>query len=55
MEENLKNQRRNDFLASINNAEPVNKRSKLVLSEPQISDAQLQQVVKFGKESQSNS
>lgn len=55
MEENLKNQRRNDFSASINNVEPVKKRLKLVLAEPQISDSELEQVVKSGKENQSNS
>lgn len=55
MEENLKNQHRNDFSASINNVEPVKKRLKLVLAEPQISDSELEQVVKSGKENQSNS
>lgn len=49
----LKQRKENDFPASINNAEPVKKRSKLVLPEPQISDAELEQVVKIGKASES--
>lgn len=36
----------------LNNQEPARKRSKLVLPEPQISDQELQQVVKLGRASE---
>ena len=36
----------------LNNQEPAKKRSKLILPEPQISDQELQQVVKLGKASE---
>ncbi|XP_022909189.2 cell division cycle 5-like protein [Onthophagus taurus] len=49
----LKQMKENDIpLAMLNNQEPAKKRSKLVLPEPQISDQELQQVVKLGKASE---
>lgn len=49
----LKNKKENDIpTGMLNNDEPVRKRSKLVVPEPQISDAELQQVVKFGRASE---
>lgn len=49
----LKQRKENDMSAGmLNNQEPVKKRSKLVLPEPQISDKELQQVVKLGKASE---
>ncbi|RWS30218.1 Myb transforming protein-like protein [Leptotrombidium deliense] len=50
----LKQKKENDLpsaMVSGNNLEPLRKRSKLVLPEPQISDAELEQVVKLGKAS----
>lgn len=38
--------------AMLHGQDPVKKRSKLVLPEPQISDQELQQVVKLGKTSE---
>ncbi|XP_054163592.1 cell division cycle 5-like protein [Oppia nitens] len=50
----LKQRKENDLPTSLLNAEePSKKRSKLVLPEPQISDAELEQVVKLGKASES--
>lgn len=47
------NKRENDVpMAMLQNAEPERKRSKLVLPEPQISDVELQQVVKLGRASE---
>ena len=49
----LKQRKENDLPAQINTAEePAKKRSKLVLPEPQISDTELEQVVKLGKASE---
>ncbi|XP_044726602.1 cell division cycle 5-like protein [Chrysoperla carnea] len=49
----LKQRKENDIpLAMLQNQEPVKKRSKLVLPEPQISDKELQQVVKLGRASE---
>lgn len=49
----LKQRKENDIpLAMLQNQEPAKKRSKLVLPEPQISDQELQQVVKLGKASE---
>lgn len=49
----LKNKKENDIpMGMLNNDEPVKKRSKLVLPQPQISDAELNQVVKFGRASE---
>ncbi|GJQ84593.1 hypothetical protein Trydic_g10205 [Trypoxylus dichotomus] len=49
----LKQRKENDIpLAMLNNQEPAKKRSKLVLPEPQISDQELQQVVKLGRASE---
>lgn len=39
-------------LAMLQNQEPARKRSKLVLPEPQISDMEMQQVVKLGRASE---
>lgn len=39
-------------MALLQNQEPAKKRSKLVLPEPQISDQELQQVVKLGRASE---
>jgi pre-mRNA-splicing factor CDC5/CEF1 len=48
----LKQRKENDMPANMLNQEPVKKRSKLVLPEPQISDRELQQVVKLGRASE---
>ncbi|XP_043464216.1 cell division cycle 5-like protein [Leptopilina heterotoma] len=49
----LKQRKENDMpMGMLNNEEPVKKRSKLVLPEPQISDSELQQVVKLGRASE---
>lgn len=49
----LKQRKENDIpQAMLQNQEPAKKRSKLVLPEPQISDQELQQVVKLGKASE---
>lgn len=49
----LKQRKENDIpMGMLNNEEPVKKRSKLVLPEPQISDQELQQVVKLGRASE---
>lgn len=49
----LKQRKENDVpTAMLQNQEPVKKRSKLVLPDPQISDAELQQVVKLGRASE---
>lgn len=50
----LKQRKENDMPSGMlsDNSEPVRKRSKLVLPEPQISDAELEQVVKLGKASE---
>ena len=49
----LKQRKENDLPSQINTAEePSKKRSKLVLPEPQISDQELEQVVKLGKASE---
>jgi len=49
----LKNKKDDDVPnAFLNNEEPLRKRSKLVLPEPQISDQELDQVIKFGKASE---
>lgn len=48
-----KQRKENDIpLAMLQNQEPAKKRSKLVLPEPQISDQELQQVVKLGRASE---
>ncbi|XP_008551894.1 cell division cycle 5-like protein [Microplitis demolitor] len=49
----LKQRKENDIpMGMLNNEEPLRKRSKLVLPEPQISDQELQQVVKLGRASE---
>ena len=49
----LKQRKENDIPAElINNEEPAKKRSKLVLPSPQISDTELEQIVKLGKASE---
>ncbi|EZA47440.1 hypothetical protein DMN91_005468 [Ooceraea biroi] len=49
----LKQRKENDIpMGMLNNEEPVKKRSKLVLPVPQISDEELQQVVKLGRASE---
>lgn len=49
----LKSRKENDIPAALlQNQEPAVKRSKLVLPEPQISDMELQQVVKLGRASE---
>lgn len=49
----LKQRKENDVpMAMLQNQEPAKKRSKLVLPEPQISDSELQQVVKLGRASE---
>ncbi|XP_037282244.1 cell division cycle protein 21 isoform X3 [Rhipicephalus microplus] len=48
----LKQRKENDLPPSLLSAEPVRKRSKLVLPEPQISDQELEQVVKLGRASE---
>lgn len=49
----LKQRKENDIpMGMLNNQEPLKKRSKLVLPEPQISDQELQQVVKLGRASE---
>ncbi|XP_033608501.1 cell division cycle 5-like protein [Cryptotermes secundus] len=49
----LKQRKENDIpMAMLQNQEPAKKRSKLVLPEPQISDQELQQVVKMGRASE---
>ncbi|XP_015590246.1 cell division cycle 5-like protein [Cephus cinctus] len=49
----LKQRKENDIpMGMLNNQEPLRKRSKLVLPEPQISDQELQQVVKLGRASE---
>lgn len=49
----LKQRKENDIpMAMLQNQEPAKKRSKLVLPEPQISDQELQQVVKLGRASE---
>lgn len=51
--EKLKKRKENDMpLTMLQNKEPERKRSKLVLPEPQISDVELQQVVKLGRASE---
>lgn len=49
----LKQRKENEIpLAMLQNQEPARKRSKLILPEPQISDLELQQVVKLGRASE---
>ncbi|KAJ9592544.1 hypothetical protein L9F63_015779 [Diploptera punctata] len=49
----LKQRKENDIpVAMLQNQEPAKKRSKLVLPEPQITDQELQQVVKLGRASE---
>jgi len=49
----LKQRKENDIPAELmNNEEPARKRSKLVLPTPQISDTELEQIVKLGKHSE---
>ncbi|XP_046392890.1 cell division cycle 5-like protein [Ischnura elegans] len=49
----LKQRKENDIpVAMLQNQEPARKRSKLVLPEPQISDQELEQVVKLGRASE---
>merc|ERR1719471_2804264 len=49
----LKQRKENDIPAELmNNEEPARKRSKLVLPSPQISDTELEQIVKLGKHSE---
>ncbi|KAK0178937.1 hypothetical protein PV327_007775 [Microctonus hyperodae] len=49
----LKQRKENDIpMGMLNNEEPLKKRSKLVLPEPQISDQELHQVVKLGRASE---
>nr|CAD7399123.1 unnamed protein product [Timema cristinae] len=49
----LKQRKENDIpVAMLNNQEPAKKRSKLVLPQPQISDQELEQVVKLGRASE---
>lgn len=49
----MKKRKENDIpMAMLQNQEPARKRSKLVLPEPQISDQELQQVVKLGRASE---
>merc|ERR1712026_118605 len=49
----LKQRKENDIPAELmNNEEPARKRSKLVLPSPQISDSELEQIVKLGKASE---
>ena len=49
----MKQRKENDIPAElINNEEPAKKRSKLVLPSPQISDTELEQIVKLGKASE---
>ncbi|XP_055585317.1 cell division cycle 5-like protein, partial [Uranotaenia lowii] len=51
--EKIKQKKENEIpLAMLQNQEPAKKRSKLVLPEPQISDQELQQVVKLGRASE---
>uniref|UniRef100_A0A1Y9HB77 Uncharacterized protein n=1 Tax=Anopheles farauti TaxID=69004 RepID=A0A1Y9HB77_9DIPT len=51
--EKLKQRKENDIpSALLKNQEPAKKRSKLVLPDPQISDQELQQVVKLGRASE---
>ncbi|XP_053679904.1 cell division cycle 5-like protein [Anopheles nili] len=51
--EKLKQRKENDIpTALLKNQEPAKKRSKLVLPEPQITDQELQQVVKLGRASE---
>ncbi|XP_050084340.1 cell division cycle 5-like protein [Anopheles aquasalis] len=51
--EKLKQRKENDIpMALLQNQEPAKKRSKLVLPEPQITDQELQQVVKLGRASE---
>lgn len=50
--EKLSKRKDNVPMAMLQNAEPERKRSKLVLPEPQISDVELQQVVKLGRASE---
>lgn len=48
----LKQRKENDLPPSLLSSEPVRKRSKLVLPEPQISEQELEQVVKLGRASE---
>ena len=49
----LKQKKENDIPAALlNNEEPARKRSKLVLPQPQISDGEMEQIVKLGKASE---
>jgi len=49
----LKNRKENDIPQELlNNEEPSRKRSKLVLPEPQISDMEMEQIVKLGRASE---
>ena len=49
----LKQRKENDIPEELmNNEEPARKRSKLVLPAPQISDGELEQIVKLGKHSE---
>jgi pre-mRNA-splicing factor CDC5/CEF1 len=49
----LKQRKENDIPAELmNNEEPAKKRSKLVLPSPQISDAEMEQIVKLGRASE---
>ncbi|XP_076655110.1 cell division cycle 5-like protein [Halictus rubicundus] len=52
-QQKLKQRKENDIpMGMLNNEEPIKKRSKLLLPEPQISDQELQQVVKLGRASE---
>ena len=49
----LKERKENNIPAALlNNEEPIKKRSKLVLPEPQIADIEMEQIVKLGKASE---
>ncbi len=49
----MKQRKENDIpQAMLNNEEPAKKRSKLVLPEPQITDGEMEQIVKLGKASE---
>ncbi|CAL8079438.1 unnamed protein product [Orchesella dallaii] len=50
--EKMKQRKENDMPVTMMNDEPQRKRSKLVLPEPQISDIELEQVVKLGRASE---
>lgn len=48
----MKQRKENDMPMTMISDEPTRKRSKLVLPEPQISDVELEQVVKLGRASE---